>query len=175
MDLSGLVPVPATPTNPDWSGSTVYLLPALGLEGGAMAEFDLLSTQSIEDEDRRTFAMLARWTATFVRYGSVAWDWTRQNGEAVPFDPEVLVSDYSVSRLIAEKANQLYSEAVMRPLFETAAARAKDEQAKANRAQRRSATGQTASSTSPRPAATRRRPASSSPADTAGPPLRIAQ
>ena len=138
-----------------------------------MAEFDLLSTQEIKDEARRTFALLAKWTVTFVRYGAVAWNFLQlgEDGkpEEVPFDPEVLVSDYTLSRLIAEQANALYSEAVMRPLFEAASA------VSPNRAQRRSASGRTGSSTSRPRASTRKPSASSSPDASDGPQLRIAQ
>ncbi len=181
MDLSGLVPVRvrdcACPV-PHEDGDVVYLLPALGLEGGAMAEFDLLNSQSIADEERRTFALLAKWTVTFVRYGAVAWNWTRldEDGrpEPVPFDVEVLTTSYEISRLLAEKANELYSAAVMRPLLEAAKAAkaAKQDRPKPNRAQRRSQPGATGRSTSPRPAPTPKPLASSSPAGSDGPALR---
>jgi len=163
------------PGQPHVDGDVVYLLPVLSLEGGAAAEYDLLATQSIEDENRRTYAMLAKWTATFVRYGAVGWNWIRLDGdgrsEPVPFDVELLLADYSISRLIAEQANNLYSEAVMRPLFETAAANAPTP----NRQQRRSRTGRTAGSTSPLRASTSKRPASSSEPGSDGPALRIAR
>lgn len=154
-------------------GDEVYLLPALSLEGGAAAEYDLLMTQSIEDEDRRTYAMLAKWTATFVRYGAVGWNLVRldENGkpEPVPFDVEILVADYSLSRLIAEQANLLYSEAVVRPLLEAAS------KAQPARPPKPSPRGRTERSTSPLPAPTSPPSGSSSAADMDGPQLRIAR
>lgn len=175
MDTSGLVSVRvgdcACPDSPHADGDVVYVLPQLGLEGGAAAEFDLLSTSDLPEE-RRTIALLAKWTVTFVRYGAVAWNRERLDAdgrrEPMPFDVEALVADYSTSRLIAEKANELYSEAVMRPLFEAA----RNNNPSPNRAQRRSRRGQTGSSTS-RPRVSTPKPSeSSSPPDSDGPLLR---
>ena len=169
---------PATPhTEPDpvtgLDGDVVFLLPALSLEGGAAAELDLMESQGMADRERATRWLLARWTSTYVRYGAVAWNWTRldENGrpEPLPFDVEALLSDYRVSKEVANKANELYSEAVLGPLLEAAPA------AQPNRAQRRSRTGRTGSSTSPRRGSTPKPSRSSSPADSAGPQLRIAQ
>lgn len=172
MDLSGLVPVRvracACPDSPHPDGDIVYLLPSLSLEGGAAAEFDLMQTQDVLDEQRRTYALLARWTATFVRYGAVAWNWLDDTGP-VPFDAETLVADYRVSRLVAGKANELYSEAVTAPLLEAA------EAANPSPPKRPSRRGQTGRSTSPRPASISEPPASSSGEPSDGPALRIAR
>lgn len=165
---------PGTP-HPD--GDEVYLLPTLGLEGGAAAELDLDAVKSLPAK-RATDALLARWTVTFVRYGAVGWNWLRTAAkdqpsdpdriEAVPFDVEILCSDYSLARLVAVKANDLYSEAVTAPLREAAVV-------PLNRQQRRSRRGQTGSSTSAKRAPTSRSSRSSSQADSDGPPLRIAR
>lgn len=164
------IAVPVTPPAP-YDGTEVYLLPALSLEGGAAAELDLMESQGLEDRERATRWLLARWTATYVRYGAVGWDWTRLGDdgrpEAVPFDVDLLLADYRISKEIANKANELYSEAVMGPLLEAAQP--------PNRAQRRSRTGRTGSSTSRHPASIPKVSGSSSPADSAGPPLRIAR
>ena len=153
-----------------FDGTEVYLLPALSLEGGAAAELDLMESQSIEDLERATRWLLARWTATYVRYGAVGWNWTRigeKGPEPVPFDVDRLLADYRISKEIANKANELYSEAVMGPLLAAAQP--------PNRAQRRSRTGRTGSSTSRRPASIPSPSGSSSPDASDGPPLRIAR
>lgn len=172
MELSGLVPVRvrdcACPDAPHEDGDVVYLLPQLSLEGGAAAEFDLMQTQDVADEQRRTFALLARWTATFVRYGAVAWNFLDDKGP-VPFDAETLVSDYALSRLVAGKANELYSEAVTAPLLEAAAA------ANPSPPKRPSRRGPTAPSTSPRRGSTSGPHGSSSDEPSDGPALRIAR
>lgn len=148
-------------------GDLVYLLPTLGLEGGAAAELDLDAVQGL-GEKRATNALLARWTVTFVRYGCVGWNWLRDvegRLEPVPFDSEVLVNDYTLARAVAAKANELYSEAVTRPLLEAAGT------PPPNRAQRRSQRGRTGSSTS-RPRGSRSKtPRSSSPVASGGPQL----
>lgn len=160
----------------------VYLLPLLPLEGGAAAEMDQqivmdgFNEATEADKTRLTLRLLARYTETYVRYGAVAWNWVRldANGktEPVPFDVEVLLRDYSLSRLVAGQASLLYSEAVLGPLLEAAEA-AKSE--KPNRQQRRSRTGWTASSTSRSQAPTSKPSASSSEPVSDGPALRIAK
>jgi len=161
----------ACPDTPH-DGDEVYLLPTLSLEGGAAAELDLLYSNDIA-EARRTLVLLGRWTVTYVRYGAVGWNWlqTGEDGkpEPVPFDVEVLLADYRLSRQIAEKANELYSEAVLGPLLAAVAG------PPPNRQQRRSRTGRTASSTSARPVSISTPPASSSDEPSAGQPLRIAR
>ena len=152
-----------------YDGTEVYLLPTLSLEGGAAAELDLMESQGMGE--RSATWLIARWTATYVRYGAVGWNWTRlgENGrpEPVPFDVNVLLADYRLSKEIANRANELYSEAVMGPLLVAAQP--------PNRAQRRSRTGRTGSSTSQRPVSIPKPSRSSSPAASDGPPLRIAR
>lgn len=165
--------------NKPHDGDVVYLLPSLSLEGGAAAEMDRLYIMADFEEAteaekiRLTMRLLARYTETYVRYGAVGWNWTRLDGngkpEPVPFDVDILLADYSLARLVAGQASLLYSEAVLGPLMEAAGA------AKPNRQQRRSQTGQTGSSTSRHPASIKKASRSSSPADSAGPPLRLAR
>lgn len=183
MAESGLISVRVRdclcPDTPHVDGDEVYLLPSLSLEGGAAAELDReVVMEGYEDASdaekvRLTMALLARWTSTYVRYGAVGWNWLREgeNGkpEPVPFDVDVLLSDYRLARLIAAQANLLYSEAVLGPLLEAA------EAATPNRAQRRSRTGRTGSSTSRRGVSTLKPSGSSSEPPSAGPPLQIAR
>lgn len=176
MDESGLVTVtvrdcacPGTPHDAD----EVYLLPSLSLEGGAAAELDLMDSSSVTDEKRRTTALLARWTSTYVRYGAVGWNWIRldENGrpEPIPFDVDILLADYRLSRSVAEKANELYAEAVLGPLLVAAAA------ANPSPPKKPSRRGRTDGSTSARPAPTSPLSGSSSADPSDGPALRIAR
>lgn len=182
MDQSGLIPVRVRacecPDTPHIDGDEVYLLPSLSLEGGAAAELDReivmdgFEAASAVEKTRLTTALLARWTSTYVRYGAVGWNYERldDNGrrEPVPFDVESLLANYRMSKLVAARANDLYSEDILGPLLEAAKA------AEPNRAQRRSRTGPTASSTSAK-RSTSKRPASSSAEPSDGPALRIAR
>lgn len=162
------IPVPVQAPAP-FIGDEVYLLPTLPLEGGAAAELDLLDVGSIGDEHRRTLALVAKWTVTYVRYGAVGWNWQRvsESGqmEPVPFDVEILLADYQLSRAVAEKANDLYGNGDRSPLLRGAVERP-------NRQQRRSRTGPTEPSTSRRPASTTTRSRSSSAPSSDGPQLK---
>lgn len=167
------------PNTPHDNGDVVYLLPSLPLEGGAAAEMDreyimdgyLEATEA--QKIKLTMRLLARYTETYVRYGAVGWNWRHLDAdgkvEDVPFDVEVLLADYSLSRLVAGQASLLYSEAVLGPLLEAAQA------AKPNRQQRRSRSGRTGSSTSRKRASILPPSESSSEPDMAGPALRIAR
>ena len=108
----------ACPDAPHTDGDIVYLDPVLSLEGGAAAEADIQMVQELP-ERRRTSALIGRWAVTYVVYGAVGWNWTEldERGKSVPrpFDVEVLLADYSRSRLVAEKADELYSEVVTAP------------------------------------------------------------
>lgn len=162
--MDNLVPVRvgdcACPDQPHTDGDIVYLLPMLGLEGGAAAELDVSAIQHLP-EARRANALYARWAATYVEYGAVGWNLTDAKGKPVPFDVSVLVNDYSKGRLVAEKASDLYSEAVMLPLLETAMERLREEAEP-------SPDGSTEPSTSPIPLATRKPSRSSSRGTSAG-------
>ena len=170
MDRSGLVTVPATAPSP-YQGDEVYLLPSLSLEGGAAAELDLLESQ--DHGDRAGSWLLARWTVTYVRYGAVGWNWTTldEQGRSVPlpFDVDVLLADYSLSKEIANRASLLYSEAVLGPLLKAAS------EPPPSVPKKRSRTGRTASSTSVRPVPISPPSESSSDEPSAGRPLRIAR
>lgn len=157
----------ACPDTPHEEGDFVYLLPILGIEGGMAAELDLQAVQTFPP-DRRGQALFARWFGTFLRYGAVGWNLTEKDdkGRTVPrpFDVDVLTSSYADWRDVAERANDLYSEAVMRPLLERAEAR----EAKETPPTEPSPTGPTDGSTSPAGRSTRKPRRSSSPPASVG-------
>lgn len=88
-------------------GHGVYMAPTLSLEGGLAAEADITASG---DKD----ALVRRLLVTFVRYGAVGWDFC-DDGKAVPFDVNVLLSDYAIARKVAEKGDELYADAVLAP------------------------------------------------------------
>lgn len=146
-------------------GDVVYLKPMLGLDGGAAAEIDLAMVDEVPEE-RRVTTLFARWAVTFVRYGAVGWNFVqkgKEGPEPKPFDVEELIADYRVSRLVADKASDLYSEAVTGPLVVAAAAAIS------------SRDGQTTASTSPTPNRKQRRSASSSGRGSDGAPSPVTQ
>lgn len=129
-------------------GDWVALAPTLSLEGGLVAEADLRAVRNIPDETERGEALNRRWVLTFVRYGAKDWNFHTEEGP-LPFDIEAILADYSLARLVAERANDLYAESVMRPFL--------------TRQPKRSPTGPTAATTSPRPRRTGSRSKPSSP------------
>ena len=115
-------------------GDWVALAPRLSLDGGLAAEQDLREVAGIPDEGARGDAIQRRWVVTFVKYGAKAWNFHDEEGNELPFDVEELLADYSLGRPVADKAADLYSDAVLRPFL--------------NRLQVRSPTGRTAGTTS---------------------------
>ena len=158
----------ACPDNSHPDGDVVYVAPKMSLECGAAAEVDLQLVADIADDSRRAVALMVRWTATYVRYGATGWNFKHvdpDSGKTVdqPFDVEELLADYSLSRAVAEKANELYGNGAQSPLFRGAVP---------DRPQRRSPTGPTGSSTSRRRERTPKPSASSSAPSSDGPQLR---
>lgn len=116
------------PGTPHEDGDEIYLRPALGLEGGLEAEGALLesvrlfplpenASEAKTDEvasQRATF-IRPRWFATFIRHGAIGWNLVDEKGRPVPFEVEKVLEDYSLARLAAEEANDLYSNSVLAP------------------------------------------------------------
>lgn len=100
----------ACPDAPHPDGDVVYLRPTLSLEGGIAAQQDLVAANGVQDD------LVRRWLVTYVRYGAIGWNWTDADGAPVPFDVAVLLDDFTLSSPVAEKGDELYSEAVLRPL-----------------------------------------------------------
>ena len=130
-------------------GDWVALAPKLSLEGGLAAEQDLREVAGIKDDGARGDAIQRRWVVTFVRYGAKEWNF-HEDGEDIPFSTDALLEDYSLARPVADKAADLYSDAVLRPFL--------------NRLQERSPTGRTGATTSK---ARRRTPKPSGPSSPA--------
>jgi hypothetical protein len=122
----------ACPATPHPDGDIVYIRPKIGLEGGIAAQVDFATTQreipltdadrDSEDEPtprRRLFSqtLQRRWMVTFVRFGAVDWNLLDERGQRVPFDVEELLADYDLAYTVADRADDLYAEAVMRPLL----------------------------------------------------------
>lgn len=119
---------PGTPHEEEGDG--VYLRPTLDLAGGLAAESALLtaariiplgSKPSAEEQERvtreRTDYLRPRWFDIFLRHGAVDWNLMAEDGP-IPFDVDELIGDYTLARPAAEKANDLYAEAVLAP-FQT--------------------------------------------------------
>jgi hypothetical protein len=100
----------ACPDAPHPDGDIVYLRPKIGLEGGIAAQ------QALAKADGDVEVLTRLWLSLFVRYGATGWN-LRDEGGAVPFDVDALLADYALSWAVAEKAEELYGDDVMRPLL----------------------------------------------------------
>lgn len=105
------------PGAPHPDGDIVFLHPRIGLHGGAVAQRKIIS--AIEDKADRD-EIMATLTEIYVRYGVAAWNFTNGEETPLPVTPENLearlLSDFEVGYLVADKADDLYSEGLMSPL-----------------------------------------------------------
>lgn len=143
---------PGKPHNGE--GDWVLLAPTLSLEGGLAAEQDLRDINTEFSDAERGQVIQRRWVVTFLRYGLRGWNLLDDDGEPLPFDLQQVLDDYGFARPIADRAADLYSDAVLRPFL--------------TRLQTRSPTGPTTVTTSKARRRTRGRSGPSSPATTAG-------
>ena len=107
---------PETPHEED----TVSLRPVLGLAAGisierAVRDFLLASGRRNED------AILGTLVEYYVLHGVAAWTLVDEKGRAIEPTPEAiaehLLSDYSIAKPIADRADDLYKEKVIGPLL----------------------------------------------------------
>ncbi len=133
-------------------GDWVLLAPTLSLEGGLAAEADLRAANAV-DPTERSEVIQRRWAITFVRYGAKGWNFHDEQNDERPFDVNELLSDYAIARAVADKAADLYTDAVLRPFLKLLG--------------ERSPTGRTGATTSQARRRTRKSSASSSPDATA--------
>lgn len=136
---------PGTPHEAD--GDLVYLTPTPSLRLGLEAQKDI--REALGDGT----LLAEKWLVTFVTYGAVGWNLVDEDGDPVPFDVNALLADFAISAPVAEKADELYGEAVTRPLLE--------------RLRSISKRGLTGASMSPTNGSTQQRRKRSSPATTA--------
>lgn len=100
----------ACPDGVHEGGDLVFLAPTPSLQLGLEAQRDIR-------ESLGSGSMLAeRWLVTFVRYGAIGWNFEDGDGP-MPFDVETILADFSLASPVAERADELYGEAVTRPLL----------------------------------------------------------
>lgn len=110
-------------THPD--GDVVFLRPTLSLTGGIAAQNDFLACRVAGPRDQKTgnetwtidgAALSPRWYETFTRYGAAGWTLHDPDGPEWPFDVDRLLADFSLAFPVADRADDLYRQAVMAPL-----------------------------------------------------------
>lgn len=108
-------------SHPD--GDVVYLRPTLGLTGGIVAQQDFVACRRPGPKDKHGndtweidgAALTPRWMETFVRYGATGWNLHDAAGPW-PWDIERLLGDFDLAFPVADRADDEYREAVLRPL-----------------------------------------------------------
>lgn len=101
----------ACPDGGHEEGDVVFLAPTPSLRLGLEAQRDI--RESLGDGS----LLAEKWLVTFVRHGAIGWNFNDEDGP-IPFDVEAVLADYSIAQPVAEKADELYGEAVTRPLLD---------------------------------------------------------
>ena len=131
-------------------GDWVAHAPTLSHDGGLAAEHDLpADAAQYPDPNERAAALQRRWVITFLRYGAKDWNFHDENGEPIPFDVQTLLDDYSLGRVVAEKAADLYSDSVLRPFQQRLATRSPTGRTTATTSKTRSRTRKPSGPSSP--------------------------
>ena len=113
----------ACPNTPHLEGDLIYLSRTLPFRGGLIANRQAIE-RSKEVAQGKSNNLSDDWLETFIRYGALGWNLLSSDGDDVPFDVEAILADYSMARLVAEKANDLgYGDAAMAPFLQKAQAK----------------------------------------------------
>jgi hypothetical protein len=133
-------------------GDVVYMRPVLGFAAGAEA----LRKMGESDGDVNRIAELVG--PTYIREGVTGWNVIAEDGGAAPLDVDSILDNFGWAYPIADKADDLYSAAVLAPLLQRMSAPSGNGQTGASTHRTRRSSGK---ARSPR--------ARSSPNGTAGP------
>ena len=93
-------------------GDYVYMRPVLGFAAGAEA----LRKMGESDGDVARIAELVG--PTYIREGVVGWNLIAEDGGAAPLDIGSILDNFGWAYPIADKADDLYSQAVLAPLLQ---------------------------------------------------------
>jgi hypothetical protein len=104
-------PCPGTPHD----GDTVYLRPEPGLAGGILIQRKFVNLSVGGSERDEVFASLIE---TYVRHGVDSATFTDADGETLDREAaiELILSKFSLGKVVADKADDLYSNELLDPL-----------------------------------------------------------
>lgn len=94
----------------------VYLLPRLSWEGGSAAEAVIAAALGRGDAE----AVARPLVRAYLEHQVAGWNLAGPDGAPLPYDVELLLSDWSIARAVGEAADELYSEALLAPLVASA-------------------------------------------------------
>lgn len=137
------------------SDDEVYLAPALSMAGGMAAQAAIEQVMEAGGDPILLQEYLAR---IWINHGIVGWNLVDEDGDPLPVNPRTIAERMPYGkggRLVAERADDLYSEDILAPL-----------KARLKPLSRRGSTASGPQPTSPTGASTRKRPSRSSTATT---------
>ena len=106
--LPGPCGCPGTPHERD----EVYLLPVLSFDGGSAADAALKRMLGSGD----TEAVTREVVRAYLTHQVAGWNLTGPDGAPLPYDPALLLSDWTSALAVGEVADGLYSEVLLAPL-----------------------------------------------------------
>lgn len=117
LDAPELVPVPVSycpcKDTPHPDGDIVYLYPELSMAGGLAAQ------GAIADGTGDTVLLQELLARVWVSHGVAAWTFLDDDGDPIPVTPDNIRRALPYGRggrLVADKADDLYNEAILAPL-----------------------------------------------------------
>jgi len=119
----GYCPCEGTP-HPD--GDVVYLYPELSMPGGMAAQAAIAESWTETGFDTVRFQDLI--APVWIRHGVAGWTFLDDLGQPIPVNPDNVLRALPYAkggRAVADKADDLYNEAVLAPLAERFAALSK--------------------------------------------------
>lgn len=108
--LPGGCQCPGSPHETD----EVYLLPKLSFDGGYAADEALRKGLGTGDPD----AVSKPLVRAYLEHQVAGWNLVGEDGMGLPFSPALLLSDWDIALAVGNVADDLYSEALLRPLVE---------------------------------------------------------
>lgn len=101
-------------------GDTVGLRAKLDFKGALTAR-NAVVLQSVDDPDGGAAAVMATLSEVYLLHGIESWSLVDDKGKPLPVSAgsirELILADPEIGMVVADEADQLYSEAVMRPLL----------------------------------------------------------
>lgn len=114
VGLPGGCQCPGTPHEQD----EVHLLPRLTFDGGAAgnAVLQRWAAGLVSDDPKAREAFERDLSVVYLTHQVAGWNLVDDSGKPIPYSPDMLLSDYGTARAVADRADDLYSEALLAPL-----------------------------------------------------------
>jgi hypothetical protein len=105
-------------SHPEGDGVWIASRPSLDTGIASRQAFVAAYQEAGDDPVALDRAILRHLMVAFARYAPVSWNLHDKDGEEWPFNTQRLVDDYDLGYVVADRADDLYRESVMRPLLD---------------------------------------------------------